>query len=191
MIKTRLLPPRVSPELSLATTRRLLAQAHSLAESQRAQTQRVIRSYTTWARRAGYQQGYEAGLAAAKNEVSELLGDIKRAYDTTIDTARADIVTTSRDLAQHIVDTALMEHPDALLRWIEQALVVLKRSRTIEIRYHPRLNETLRRLSPQLPEQIQLTGDDTLPSVDLVVLGDSGGVEFSRIVPSPKDSPYA
>jgi hypothetical protein len=71
--------------------------------------------------------------------VSELITEIKRVYDTTVDTARLDVLETSRNLAQHIVDTALMEHPDILMRWIQQALTVLKRSRTLTLRYHPRL----------------------------------------------------
>jgi flagellar biosynthesis/type III secretory pathway protein FliH len=151
----------------------------------------VIQRYYTWARQASYQHGYEAGLAAARQDVSEILAEIKRAYDTTVETAHLDVLETSRGLAQQIVDTALMEHPDILMSWIHQALSVLKNSRTLVLRYHPRFEEMITKLAPKLPEQIHLTCDSTLTSIDLALHGDSGGVEFSRLVASSVGDPLS
>lgn len=187
MIRARLIPPRAPRDLTLAVAKEQITRARSLAESRKSHTRRVIQRYSAWARHTSYQRGYEAGLEAARHDIAELLAEIKRAYDTAIDAARADILATSRDLAQQIVDTALMEHPDALMRWIEQALFILKRSRTLEIRYQPRLGEVFKRLSPRLPPQIQVVADTSLTSVDLVVQGESGGVEFSRLISSSEE----
>lgn len=187
MIRARIIPPRAPQELSLSVAKEHMAQARSLANSQKSRTRRLIQRYSTWARRASYQRGYEEGLAAARHDVSELLAEIKRVYDTTVDTARLDVLEASRNLAQHIVDTALMEHPDVLMGWIQRALTVLKRSRALTLRYHPRLEVTLKQLAPRLPEQIQLVSDATLTSIDLAVQGESGGVEFSRLLASSED----
>jgi flagellar biosynthesis/type III secretory pathway protein FliH len=187
MIRARILPPHVPQELTVTIAKHHMTQAQSLANSQKSHARRVIQRYSAWARRASCQRGYEDGLAAARHDVSELITEIKRVYDTTVDTARLDVLETSRNLAQHIVDTALMEHPDILMRWIQQALTVLKRSRTLTLRYHPRLEATLRQLAPKLPERIQLTCDATLTSIDLAVHGESGGVEFSRLLSSSED----
>jgi flagellar biosynthesis/type III secretory pathway protein FliH len=182
-----MIPPRVPEDFRLSVARKHIAQAQSLANSQKSHIRRVIQRYSAWARRTSYQHGYKAGLAAAHRDVSELLAQIKRVYDTTIDTAGLDVLETSRNLAQHIVDTALMEHPDVLMSWIQQALGVLKRSRTLTLRYHPRLEGSLKQLAPKLPEQIQLICDETLTSIDLAVQGESGGVEFSRLLSSSED----
>lgn len=188
MIRARIIPPRVPEDLSLSVARKHLAQAQSLGNSQKFHIRRVIQRYSTWARRTSYQRGYEAGLAAAHSEVSELLAHIKEVYDTTIDKAHVDVLETSRNLAQYIVDTALMEHPEVLMGWIQRALLVLKRSRTLTLRYHPRLEATLKELAPKLPEQIELVRDATLTSIDFAVHGESGGVEFSRLVCSTEEA---
>lgn len=186
MIQARIIPPRSSGELYLSVAKKKMADLRSLAEQQKARARRLIGRYSTWARRASYQNGYEAGLAAAQNDITKLLTEITRAYDTAVDNARSDIINTSRNLAQHIVDTALMEHPDALMRWVDQALEVLKRSHTLKLRYHPRLDNALRQLVQKLPKEIQLISDANLASADLVLLGESGGVEFSRMICSLK-----
>lgn len=191
MIRARILPPLAPYDLTLAVAKELLERAQSLAESRKAHTRRVLQRYSAWARHASYQRGYESGVAAARDDVRELLDEIKRAYDTALDTARADILATSRDLAQHIVDTALMEQPDASLRWIEQALSILKRSRTLRLNYHPRLEDTLKRIIPRLPPHIVIARDASLTSVDLAIYGESGGVEFSRHISSSEETPSA
>jgi flagellar biosynthesis/type III secretory pathway protein FliH len=182
MIRARIIPPRAPQDLTLSVVKEHLRHAKSLANSHKFNARRVIERYSNWARRTSYQRGYEAGLAAARNDVSELLTEMRRAYDTTLEMAHLDVLETSRNLAQHIVDTALMEHPDILMGWIQQALAVLKRSRVLILRYHPRLEETIKQLSPKLLEQVQLVRDSTLTSIDLSVHGDSGGIEFSRLV---------
>jgi len=191
MIRARIIPTRAPQDLTLSVVQEHLARATSEASSQKFHARRVIQRYSTWARQASYQRGYEAGLAAARHDVSELLTEIKRAYDTTLDTAHLDVLETSRSLAQHIVDSALMEHPEILMGWINQALAVLKSSRTLTLRYHPRLEETIKKLTPKLPEQIHLACDSTLTSIDLAVHGDSGGVEFSRLVASSGGDPLS
>lgn len=188
MIRARIIPPRAPQDFTLVVAKEHMARAESLAEARKTHTRRVIQRYSAWARHASYQRGYEAGLEAARRDVAALTAEIKDAYDTALDTAHADIIATSRDLAQHIVDTALMEHPDALMRWIEEALTILKRSRTLQLRYHPCHEEALKRLIPRLPSQIHVVADTSLTSVDLVVHGESGGVEFSRLLSSSEDT---
>ena len=187
MIRARIIPPCVPEDLSLSVVRAQLAQARLLANSHKSHARRLIARYSAWARRASYQRGYEAGLAAAREDVAELLAEIKRVYEATIDTAHLDVLETSRKLAQQIVDTALIEHPDVLMGWIHQAFGVLKRSRTLTLRYHPRLEAPLKQLGPKLPEQVQLIRDASLTSIDLSVQGESGGVEFSRLLSSSED----
>ncbi len=189
MVHARIIDSTAPSELCLSIIRGRLNLACRLAESHKTRMKQILARYSNWIRRISYQRGYEAGLAAGKEQAATLLHKIEYAYDTTIESAHSDILRTAHELAQHIVDTSLMQHPEVLLQWTNHALAILKRAKTTTLRYHPRIEPALLQVTSNLPQHVRIIPDPSLSSSDLTIECESGAVEFSRLISALEEPP--
>jgi flagellar biosynthesis/type III secretory pathway protein FliH len=98
---------------------------------------------------------------------------------TTLEKARGDVAT----IAHHIVETLIGEHirttPEILESWIQKAVEHLKSNSVLILRYHPRYEETLKRVVETLPATIHPLGDPSLKETDFSIETNAGSITFS------------
>jgi flagellar biosynthesis/type III secretory pathway protein FliH len=179
MIQARLLPTSLQPETSLESYRNLIAQGRQAIAQERLKSRTKALGYARHIRERGYQDGYAAGLKAAHDRCQAAIDALKARYDDALSAAKADVQQLAQTVAEHLVDKALLEKPEALARWVNESIALLKRSRTLKLGYNPRYESIMERVTERLPQGIVAYPDPTLESADFVLEADTGGVEFA------------
>lgn len=179
MISATLLPPSHSLELAIASHQEI----RKLSRRERAellrQTRRRSKKYSGKVRERGYQAGIERGRHEGIQECRAILEELRKLYMTTLEKARVDVTT----IAHQIVETLIGEHmrttPEVLDSWIQKAVNHLKSNGILTLRYHPRHEETLKRVVETLPTTIHPVGDPSLKEADFAIETNAGTITFS------------
>lgn len=179
MISATLLPPSHSLELAIASHREI----RELSRRERAEllrnTRRRSKKYSEKVRERSYQAGLERGRHEGIQECRAILEELRKLYITTLEKARVDVST----IAYHIVETLIGEHirttPEVLDLWIQKAVNHLRTNGTLTLRYHPRHEETLKRVVETLPTTIRPVGDPSLRDSDFAIETNAGAITFS------------
>jgi flagellar biosynthesis/type III secretory pathway protein FliH len=179
MIRARLLPTSLQPEISLETYRNLIAQGRQVIAQDRTKSRRKALQYAHHIRERGYKNGYEAGLQAAHDDCQAALHALRARYEDALLAARADALALAQSLAEQLVDRAFLETPEALARWINDSIALVKRSRTLKLTYNPRFEPIMQRILERIPQGVTASPDPTLQELDFVLEGEMGGVEFA------------
>jgi flagellar biosynthesis/type III secretory pathway protein FliH len=179
MIQARLLPTSLQPETSLESYRNLIAQGRQVIAQERLKSRKKALGYARHIRERGYHDGYAAGLAAAQHNCQSAIDALKARYDEALSAAKADVQQLAQTLAEHIVNKALLERPEALARWINDSVNLLKRSRTLKLSYNPRYESIMEQVAEKIPQGVVAYSDSSLTDTDFVLEADSGGVEFA------------
>jgi flagellar biosynthesis/type III secretory pathway protein FliH len=157
----------------------MIAHGRQVIAQERLKSRNKALGYARHIRERGYQDGYAAGLQAAHDTCQAAMDALKARYDDALSAAKADLQQLAQNLAEHLVDKALLEKPEALARWINDSIALLKRSRTLKLTYHPRYESIMQHVAERIPQGIAAHPDPTLESADFVLEADSGGVEFA------------
>lgn len=179
MINARLLPTSLPPDLSIKNYRAIIEGGRNQIAQQQNRSRGKALTYARHIRAKGFNKGYQEGLEAARAECLQAMRAMRECYEQALDAARQDALAIARNLAEKIVDTTLLGHPEALLAWIQQSTAILKRGRNLNLSYHPRYEAMLHQIAPHLPSGITISSDPNLSDSDFVLQSDSGGVEFS------------
>jgi len=191
MIRTTLHPPSPHLGLSLEVMRAILKEGRAtLAQTRRASRAKALR-YTLLARSRAYARGYQEGLQAATSDCRAAIAALAACHS---DAQREAVLTgerLARQLATHIIDTALIAHPEIVAAWIQQALAQLAQSQVLRIDCNPRYKPVLDTISASLPHGVLLTTDPHVASIEFRVETTSGCIEFewrdaiTHLIPLP------
>ena len=179
MKKVKLHSSGLSPEFGLEAYRAIIDSGRAQIASTSSKARSKSLAYARYIRKRGYDQGYQAGSLAAQKSAAAAIEAIRSSYDVALDLARNDAVKMAHDLAEQLVDRALLAHPDTILAWINTAFSYLKRSRKLRISYHPRYAEIMQIIARDIPDTIVISADSALADIDLVITGESGGIEIN------------
>jgi flagellar biosynthesis/type III secretory pathway protein FliH len=124
-------------------------------------------------------KAYQEGLSAAQNEIAAATAGIRTQYEDALAAAASDAKAAATAVAAQVIPAALATDPAILSHWIDQALSLLRRSRTLQLTYHPKYGEIMQRIAQTLPTGISISADATLTDRDFILVGDTGGVDFS------------
>jgi flagellar biosynthesis/type III secretory pathway protein FliH len=174
-----LLPPSHSLELAIASHQEIRRISRRERAELLQQTRRRSKKYSGKVRERGYQAGVEKGRLEGVQECRVILEELRKLYVTTLDTARADVAI----IAHHIVETLIGEHiqttPEILDSWIQKAVNQLKSKNILTLRYHPRYEDTLKRIVESLSPTIHPVGDPSLREADFAIETNAGNISFS------------
>ena len=179
MIRATLTPPRPPLQMTLGILRTLTEKARSELARERTVSRLKARRYAEFVRRRERRKAYQEGLSAAQNEIATAIAAIRTHYEGALEAASRDAKAAAAAAAAQVVPAVLTTDPAVLSHWIDQALSLLRRSRTLQLTYHPKYHEIMQRVIPTLPAGISVSLDTTLTGRDFVLMGDIGGVEFS------------
>lgn len=179
MIRARLRPPDVPPELSIVAYKNLIKEGRSKIAKQRLLSRKRAHSYARLVRRRGFNIGYMEGLAAAQEDYTQAMQALRLRYSTLLEAAQKDTLELAQGLAERFIEASALENPKILESWIQRSLETLKHSRKLIIKYHPRYERMMALLAQALPDGISIQLDTLLQDTDFTIQGASGGVEFS------------
>jgi flagellar biosynthesis/type III secretory pathway protein FliH len=179
VISATLLPPSHSLELAIASHQEIRKLSRRERVELLQQTRRRSKKYSGKARERGYQAGLERGRLAGVQECRAIIEELQKLYATTLDKARGDVAA----IAHHILETLIGEHirttPEILDSWIQKAVEHLTINGVLTLRYHPRYEDTLKRILETLPQTIHPVGDPSLRETDFAIETNAGSIAFS------------
>ncbi len=177
MIKAVVRGPGGTPLLPMDWCRSLVQIARSEADAlSRAVRRRALHSARRIRERAR-RRGYEDGLRAAQNEVTQVLDGLRSRYSDAVSRAEQDTSSMAFHLAEVIIQQTFERQPETLLPLLSRALQILKRGRSFHLAYHPRYEKSIQLLTSSLPPGIHLQADATLDRTDFKMWCEEGGVE--------------
>jgi len=179
MIRATLIPPSISPELALESVRELMRQGRATLAQERKEGREKAHRYASYMRNRSRVQGRQEGLLAAGSQITGVIEGLRSTYDDAIDQAHEDMHAAARAIAEQVIPRRLLSDPQIFEHWVNEALVLLKRSKTLHIVYHPQYHDILQLLAKNLPASITLAPDHNLEGCEFAVTGESGGIEFS------------
>jgi flagellar biosynthesis/type III secretory pathway protein FliH len=179
MLKARLVPTQLAPDITVQTFKQTIKLGRSVLCEERKKSRHKACRYAKHIRARGFSKGYQEGLAAAQEECAAALRALRSCYEDALSAAKHDAHALATALAERIIDSTLLERPEVLLAWIQESLQMLKRSRTLHLSFQPRYSGVMQQVMPHLPEGITAQADSSLTEADFIMNGESGGVEFS------------
>lgn len=179
MIRTKLLPPSAGHETAFELLQESLRLAHQQAKERVAITRQKCARHRRATRRRGYDEGYQAGLREATEEMREAISGIIDTYREAVELARSDISALSRAFAARVIEYNLREEPALAQSLINSAATLLGTSRALTLSHNPRYSELFASLATQLPSHITLRSDENLGDIDFILSGENGDVECS------------
>lgn len=179
MIRATLSPPRLPLHMTLDVMRDLMQKGRRELAQERRLSRVKARRYADFVCRRERQKAYQEGLSAAQNEIAAAIAGIRTQYEDALAAAASDANAAATAVAAQVIPAALATDPAILSHWIDQALILLRRSRTLQLTYHPKYGEIMQRIAPTLPTGISISADATLRDRDFMLVGDTGGVDFS------------
>jgi flagellar biosynthesis/type III secretory pathway protein FliH len=108
---------------------------------------------------------------------------LRNTYEDAIDKARNDMHAAARAIAEQVIPTRLLSDPQIFEHWVNEAVVLLKRSKTLQITYHPQYHDIMQQVAQKLPAGIALAADHTAQEYAFAINGDVGGIEFTWTSP--------
>ncbi len=179
MIKVSLSPPPPPDSEALEQGRAILLKARAIASQQASRTRSRAKRYACYVRRRGFDQGYREGLARAAESVERLAFEVRAQYSALCDLARKDAQELALQACEEVIDASLSQFPALLVPWLDQALDLMKRSRTLVVEFHPRYAEALRAWPGPLPAHVVMREGKPSQLHDFSISGELGGVHFS------------
>jgi len=179
MLQARLIPTQLAPDVTVQTFKRTIQIGRKVLCDERKRSRQKACRYAKHIRERGFAKGYQEGLAAAKAECEATLRALRNCYEDAINAAKSDTHALATSLAERIIDTSLLERPEVLLAWIQEALQLLRRSRNLHLSYQPRYASVMQQVLNHLPQNITASADPCLLEADFTINSDSGGIEFS------------
>lgn len=179
MLRARLLPTRIAPDVTVRTFKDTVRLGRQVLSEERRRSRQKAHRYAKHVRQRGFSKGYQEGLAAAQSECAAALHALRSCYEDALIAARDDTHALATSLATRIIDSTLLERPEVLLAWIQESLQLLKRSRNLTISFRPRYFDVMQQIAAHIPQGITAQVDPTLTDADFAINGDSGGIEFS------------
>lgn len=179
MIRARLRPTHIPPEIPLLAYKNLLKEGRSKIATERLRARKRAHSYARFVRQRGFSKGYMEGLAAAQADYTQAMHDLRLRYGTVVEAAQKDTIDLAQSIAERFIEASAIENPKILAKWIEESLTILKHSRQLLITYHPRYERMMPLLAPALPEGISIQADARLKDIDFTIQGAAGGIEFA------------
>ena len=179
MIPATLHPSSESLELALSTSRALIQTSRAEGAKILAHARKRATRYREKAKDRGYRAGFDQGERESATVCARMIESIRDLYSTTIDTAHRDASLVAYRIVEELIEQHLRERPEVICSWITRAVEHLKQTSGMTLRYHPRYENTIRRISTQLPAGIAILVDATLGAVDFVVTTNVGAVTFS------------
>lgn len=179
MIRARLRPTEIQPEVSLQAYRTLIQSGRTEIAQERLRSRNKSLSYARFIRKKAFSKGYLEGLAAAQNDYAQAMQALRLRYSTILDAAKEDTRALAYLLVERLIDMSALENPAILEAWIHQGLETLKQTRNLVIAYHPRYERMMSFLASRLPQGISTRSDKNIQDVDFLIRGEAGGVEFS------------
>lgn len=178
-IRTRIVPPTLQSDTSVQAFRHTIKLGRKMIGEERTKSRQKARRYAQYMRTRSFQKGYEEGLQAAQEQCKAALHALRSCYEDAIHAATSDTQAMATALAERIIGSTLLEHPEVLVAWVHEALQLLKRSKTLHISFHPQYNNIMQQVLAELPEGITAHSDPSLTDSDFFIQADSGGVEFT------------
>ena len=179
MLRARLVPTQIAPDVPVQTFKDTVGLGRQVLAKERQRSRQKAHRYARHIRERGYSKGYQEGLAAAQAECAAALRAIRSCYEDALTAAKHDTHALATTLAERIIDSTLLERPEVLLAWIQEALQLLKRSRNLHISFQPQYCGVMQQIAEHLPQGITAHVDPALTDADFAINGDSGGIEFS------------
>jgi flagellar biosynthesis/type III secretory pathway protein FliH len=179
MIRARLVTTRPSADISFESFRNTITLGRAAICQERKRSRNKACRYAKFIRSRGFTTGYAEGLATAQAECTAALHAIRSCYEDAVDSARGDTHALAIALAERIIDSALRERPELLLAWIQESLLILKRSRSLHLTFQPQYRGVMQHISKDLPNGITVQEDPSLTDADFIISNEHGGVEFS------------
>jgi len=150
----------------------------------RAEATHLLRSYRSraaafakGARRRARSRGYQQGLVEAHLEVRSRIEGIHEAYSEAAEAAKAETLTLAYHLAESLIADSLKVSPEPYVRWLSEALEVLKECDHLTLQYHPRCEHALKGLKKKLPKGVAVVENEQLHDVDFRLESAQGAVE--------------
>jgi hypothetical protein len=179
MIKVSLHVPPPHADNTPVEARAIVARARAMALQLYRNSRSQLARHLRVRRRQSFEQGYQQGLLQARSDLALISDGLRRNYGAMLDMARADAHRLALEACEEFLHERISLDASPLLPWLEQAVEVMKLSRTISISYHPRLGPSFENLRAVLGENVTLTSGSPDQTQDFVVRGDCGEVEFS------------
>jgi flagellar assembly protein FliH len=147
--------------------------ATSLAESAAADRARLREE----ASKAGYSEGYKAGLQQASDllrDAGQALASAREAFDRMKKEAEPRLLALALDTAKRVTSEALAVSPDILLDMVRKGMEALKDEREFSLRVDPALISLVEGASDDLGRQfaarsIEVVPDDSVKNGAVVV----------------------
>lgn len=134
----------------------------------------------------GRQQGYQAGLSQAQNEMMAMLelvrsvgADAKQLRDAIYANSEEQLLRLVAAAAQRVIGEVVAEHPDAVLRGVEEALRRGGDQRILRVRVHPESREIVEaRYGPE-ERDWELRSDGAIALGGCIVDTEAGVIDAS------------
>ena len=179
MIPATLHPPSESLELAISASRALIQGSRTESANILARARKRATRYRQKAKERGYRAGAEQGQRESAIACARMIESLRDLYSTTIDTAHQDASLVASRIVEELIEQHLRERPEVICSWITRAVEHLKQTSGMTLRYHPRYESTIRRISTQLPAGISTSVDATLGATDFAITTNVGAATFS------------
>lgn len=179
MIPATLHPSAEPLELALSTSRALISAARTESAKILTHARKRASRYRQKAKERGHRAGVEQGERESALACARMMESLRDLYSTTIVTAHRDASIVAYRVVEELIEQHLREHPETIAIWIARAVEHLKQTSGMTLRYHPRYESTIERVSPRLPAGLVASVDKTLGAVDFAITTNVGAATFS------------
>lgn len=176
-IVAKLRPPTDPRELTVDECLECLEHARSEATYLLRRYRSRTAAFAEGARHRARARGYREGVIEAHTEVRSRIEGIRRAYSEAAEAAKAETLSLAYNLAESLVADSLKVSPEPYVRWLTEALGVLKECDHLTLYYHPRCEHALKGIKKKLPKGIAVVQNDQLHDVDFRLESAQGAVE--------------
>ena len=139
----------------------LVEEARQAAEAMLAQTRAACEQQLEAARASGYEAGYAAGMEAADEEASALIGtaeqiavNVSQERERLLAEAEGDVVELAITIAKKLVNAAIDVEPELVVEVCRGAMRKAFQRETLSVRAHPDDLEALRSAGPRLAAEL-------------------------------------
>ncbi|MEN9846886.1 MAG: hypothetical protein RIS36_2033 [Pseudomonadota bacterium] len=179
MIAATLHPSAEPTELALCTSRALISAARTESATILTHARKRASRYRQKAKERGYRAGVELGERESALACARMMESLRELYSTTIVAAHRDARIIAYRIVEELIEQHLRERPETIAHWITRAVEHLKQTSGMTLRYHPRYESTIRRVSSHLPVGLMASVDKTLGAVDFAITTNVGAATFS------------